>query len=226
MPSYPASTTDKDLSNLTPPITSRSQAIAQNTIIQSRNTARQLRRDDPNHIELVEDDEALLDLDELLGDDAALGTPPRLPSPDLCLGGVAGIMNDLLKLTPRTKRGLVSLLASSVDKEPGDSATNTPRILLSSSEERPVESRTSTSFRIHSDLVALASARLHIPLSMFTSSATDRLWRDSAALRTKKISLTSGKFTVVDTSQFPNEDNIDAFQFHEAYQNLLEFRFR
>jgi hypothetical protein len=132
-------------------------------------------------------------------------------------------MREILKLTPRSKKGMVALLNAS-DESPSPITSSDPKILYSSADERAIESRVHASFRIHPDLVSLGIAKQHIPLSMFTSSSTERLWRDSASLKTKKINLASRtKIMVVDTSQFQNEGDMDVFQFHEAYQNLLEF---
>jgi hypothetical protein len=139
------------------------------------------------------------------------------------LTGLAATMNEIQKLTLRTKKSVFELLKLADDElSAPDVISISPRVLYSSADERPIESRVSASFRIHPDLITLAEAKQHIPLSMFTSSSTEKLWRDCASLRNKKINLPTGsKITIIATSQFPNENDIEIPEFHEAYQNLL-----
>jgi len=111
---------------------------------------------------------------------------------------------------------------------PKDTDPKTPahgEILFSSASERPLEPRTSIVFRTHPSLKSLAKAEQYIPLSMFSSAATLRLWKDFATLTMKKITLNDGtKISIVDPSQFPDEDLMSTAEFHESYQNLLAFQ--
>jgi hypothetical protein len=176
-------TSDLELSSSASPKISRKDAVMENTAIFNRNAVRESRRKDPSHYEPVEDDEDLLDLDNFEQTPISSPKNSRPSSPFPVLGGVAATMNSILKLTPRSKKAVIDLLNQSYQhpKSPNNISV-IPRVLYSSADERPIESRVSNSFRVHPDLITLAEAKQHIPLTMFTSMSTEKLWRDCASL--------------------------------------------
>ena len=67
-----------------------------------------------------------------------------------------------------------------------------------------------------SNIITLAKAKHHIPLLLFTSASTDKLWKNSASLSMKKITTISGtKAMILNLMQFPDEDDISISEFHE-----------
>lgn len=237
----PRGVAGKDISNLFPfdasssrPIT-REEAIKENAAIIARNLLRDSQRDDPNFQDVMEEHEPLLDLDEL-DSNGNLRFPRLLPpfnpgdsgnfGENSLPSSVSNILSEVLKMTPRSKKLVSTLLLNDTEKSVDpEFAIPAPEILFSTANERPVESRTSVEFRVHPHIITLAKSKHHIPLSMFTSASTDKLWKNSASLSMKKITTISGsKATILDLTQFPDEDDISISEFHEAYQNLLEFQ--
>ena len=214
---------DKDVSDFAADnLNVRERIIKENEARKARNALRQSQREDSSYTNEVESDESLLDINPNQTDDSE---HERSSTPPPHANEIDDILSTIMKLTPRSKKAVVLLCGDKSDKQDISSSYTTPKILFSSDNARPNPSRTARSYKVHPLLVQLAETNFHVPLTLFTSDVTDRLWKNSAILTMKKIMLLSGtKATIVDPAQFPDEDHISIAEFHEAYQNLLEFQ--
>ena len=197
--------------------------LKENEARKARNVLCQSQHEYPSNTNTVEADKSLLDIDlnQIIDiEHERSSTPPPPPVNDL-----DDMLSTIMKLTPHSKKAVFLLCGDKMEKQDTSSNSTVPKILFLSNNARPNPSHTVRSYKVHPLLVQLTETNFHVPLTLFTSDVTDCLWKNSVILTMKKIMLLSStKATIVDPAQFPDDDHISIAEFHEVYQNLLEFQ--
>lgn len=176
---------------------------AENAARLARNAALQLRRD-ANETNVPQDEE-LLDL-----------SPPRLDA--------VQYLSAFSMASPGTKKAVMDALnaTSFPAKLPSNSSAPTPKKFFTKQREHPASSL-SDRFGIHPALEELAKHGAHIPITAFTTNATNFLHKNSTSLRRITSYVDGKKSHLIDLSQLPEEASISVGSWHEAWQRYLVF---
>ena len=143
--------------------------------------------------------------------DRTLTPPPLCPT-------VNQVYAALQTLSPGSQKIVRDTLTSTLKDKP--SVDITPKLLFSKVNESPSTNYTSnTGYGIHPFLISLVDNGSHIPLSLFTMSATNKLHTEEASLpqRTVINRVTGLKRHIIDIKYFQPEDTMDIGDWHEAW---------
>ncbi|KAG1886299.1 hypothetical protein F4604DRAFT_1918029 [Suillus subluteus] len=191
--------------------------IEENLARADRNVARESKRNDPNFIEEISDDELFLDEP----------TPePFTPLPKPFPGNkVSQAFSFLNTLTPNTAKRVVGALtgadtSSSNVTVPSSTSTDT---LVFKDSETVIMKTADTGTEIPKPILNLTKAKIHVPLTLLTLASLRKIHLDPSCVKMKKgLVLDDPKKSVMDTSTFPAELTLPADRFYEAYSNFLK----
>ncbi|KDR79124.1 hypothetical protein GALMADRAFT_208594 [Galerina marginata CBS 339.88] len=147
-------------------------------------------------------------------------TPPPPPVPS-----VNQVFAALQTLSPGSQKLVRDTLTNTLRDKPLPDTVAAPKLLFSSANESLSSSFSNTGYGIHPFLVSLAENGSHIPLSLFTTSATNKLHTEEALIPQKTvINRTSGlKRHIIDIKHFPLEAAMDIGDWHEAWTRYHRF---
>ncbi|OAX30742.1 hypothetical protein K503DRAFT_806797 [Rhizopogon vinicolor AM-OR11-026] len=78
-------------------------------------------------------------------------------------------------------------------------------------------------YEIPCPIINLAKAKMHVPLTLLTHSAMDKIHTDPSCIKIKKgLILDDPKRAVLDASGFPPETSLTADEFYEASENFIQ----
>ncbi|KZT12309.1 uncharacterized protein LAESUDRAFT_754780 [Laetiporus sulphureus 93-53] len=194
----------------------------------ARYTARLDRRDGGD--EAVSDDELFIDLDgnEIPADDE--GTGETLKNPADILADATPLATAIHGMSLSSKAAFMKAFQVLTDTHiPSKEA----HIRLKEAHTGPKEAHTAAKevidaseqagFEIPPAVLKLASAQIHIPLTLVTSNAIRRMHLDPTSLWTRKLTTNSGsRVDIIDLARWPEEESLPVGLFTEAWKNLLK----
>ncbi|KAF9467015.1 hypothetical protein BDZ94DRAFT_1133559, partial [Collybia nuda] len=129
------------------------------------------------------------------------------------------------QFSPNTQSQAISLIKSStVPTIP--TASSLLQFLFSTNDELPASSSShDPGYFVHPFIVRLAENKLHIPLTLFTSKSTNRLFKETTTIKqTTTFNPTGVKCHIIDLSHFPDEDSLDIADWHESWNRYKNFQ--
>lgn len=210
-----------------------SEAVANENLIRAeRNAAREVRREDPNYIEDVSDDESFL-----VDSPPLPFTPLPKPFPGNKITRAFSFLNTL---TPNTAKRVVGALtgaavtstSTTIENQIQATPSSSSVAVASSSSTEPLTFKDSETHitqsghagtEIPRPILNLAKAKIHVPLTLLTLAALRKIHLDPSCVKMKKgLVLDDPKKSVMDTSTFPVETSLQADHYYEAYSNFLK----
>ncbi|KIJ90388.1 hypothetical protein K443DRAFT_116669 [Laccaria amethystina LaAM-08-1] len=149
-------------------------------------------------------------------------TPPSGPSAPK----MTQIYAALQAISPTSQKLVRDTLTNTLKDMPSPDAILTPKLLFSITNETISATPTSnTGYGIHPFIISLAENGSHIPLSLFTTSATNLLHTSEASIPQKSVinRLTGLKRHIIDIKYFQGEDSMDIGDWHEAWTRYHRF---
>lgn len=149
-------------------------------------------------------------------------TPPSGPSAPK----MTHIYAALQAISPASQKIVRDTLTNTLKDKPPPDVIATPKLLFSvTNETTSAVSNSNTGYGIHPFIISLAENGSHIPLSLFTTAATNTLHTSEASIPQKTVinRLTSLKRHIIDIKYFQGEDSMDIGDWHEAWTRYHRF---
>jgi len=206
-------------------ISSRELVERENNARSSRNSDRAERRQATSSF--VSDDEEMLDPP---GDEPRHSYGPSRPSLDNA--PLINAFNVFDALTPHSRDAFQQALVRKVAADKAKSQPKPPTASVNSNLAAPalayndddVKMVTSIDdvYEIPRVIINLALAKMHVPLTLLTAEAMERIHTDPSCVKMKKgIVLDDPKRSIMDASSFPPEMSLPPAQFNEASKNFI-----
>ncbi|GBE80135.1 hypothetical protein SCP_0213380 [Sparassis crispa] len=146
-------------------------------------------------------------------------TPMLPPTPFSSANNCVGLLSAFSQFSPGSQKKVQTLINSSLPLPTNALPDSVPKLLFSIERERPSSSTSHTqSFGIHPFILNLGHNGVHIPLSLFTTSTTNKLHNHATSIKQNIIYNSSGtKCHLMDLTQFQAESDMDVADWHEAW---------
>lgn len=201
---------------------SRNDILAENEARGKRNEARADRR--ATTTDVVEDDEDLLDVPAEEQQELPNPRPVNTDTP------MINLFRGYNALTPGSRAGFEALVtnviaASSSSTQP--QPISDPSVIMPAYAFEDGEVKFFTSFddafEIPRVIIDLAKSHIHVPLTLLTPSAFEKIHTDPSCIKMRKgMILDDPKKLVLDASGFPAETTLQPADFHEATENFMQ----
>ncbi|KAG1747007.1 hypothetical protein EDD22DRAFT_958267 [Suillus occidentalis] len=174
--------------------------------------------------DVVEDDELMLDAPP----EEFSGLPD--PRPINTNTPMINIFRDYTALTPGSRAGFESLMAKVLPSAPQAQAATTSSVVDTSTaraysdDDVKLFSSFDEAFEIPRVIIDLAKSHIHVPLTLLTPSAFERIHMDPSCIKMRKgMILDDPKRSVLDAAGFPAETTLQPAEFHEATEISCSF---
>ena len=132
----------------------------------------------------------------------------------------------LQAISPASQKLVRDTLTNTLKDNPLPDVIVAPKLLFSvTNETTSATPAFNSGYGIHPFIISLAENGSHIPLSLFTTSATNTLHTSEASIPQKTVinRLTGLKRHIIDIKFFQGEDSMDIGDWHEAWTRYLRF---
>jgi hypothetical protein len=206
-------------------VSSREHVERENNARSNRNSDRADRRQATSGF--VSDDEDMLDLPD---------EEPRVRyGPSRLFHENAPLVNAFSAfdaLTPHSRDAFHQALNRKVGADKATSQHEAPTISANNATATPALAYTDDDVKMVSSIddvyeiprviINLALAKMHVPLTLLTAEAMERIHTDPSCVKMKKgIVLDDPKRSIMDSSSFPPETSLPPAQFNEASKNFI-----
>jgi hypothetical protein len=204
---------------------SRDHVVRENLLRSARNEKRASRRVDPNWIEVVSDDEEPLIFTNTSNDSLTLPHRTHTPTVD-ATNPLIHALSAINALTPTSKAVFHTLIdnfkVSDATSKAASSSSVTQDVLTFNDSNVKIASSIESIYELPRVIINLAKARIHVPLTLLTPSAIQKIHTDPSSVKLRKgLVLDDPKQSVLDTAGFPSETNLTAEEFYEASDNFV-----
>lgn len=151
---------------------------------------------------------------------------PKTPPSGPAAPKMTQIYAALQAISPASQKLVCDTLTNTLKDNPLPDVISAPKLLFSvTNETTSTFSSSNTGYGIHPFIISLAENGSHIPLSLFTTSATNTLHTSEASIPQKTVinRLTSLKRHIIDIKFFQGEDSMDIGDWHEAWTRYHRF---